>query len=271
VDVAVTLPHPEHRLRYAVEVQNSAIDPREMFRRFLADLESGFWWTAWVFTGARAAPLLAAAEGSEVRLPADVLATHPLVMFPEKERSGRQLTDLVGLDVNSWLGMRLSPSYGCVASMKGVKCLDTEGALWSVHLDDVARDDRRLGRAGTSLQSTKRVGRKRQIGFDLFGAVWGTGDAQRLALVSALAGSLPDTEALIDPDKLGLLTARALEVPHTTALDEWIRETLDSMGWPLRSHTTASRLRNDTRIFVNHDSSDPLVAPACGWKAAPRG
>jgi competence CoiA-like predicted nuclease len=57
VDVAVTLPHPHHPLRYAVEIQNSAIDPREMFRRFLADLESGFWWTAWVFTGSRAAPL----------------------------------------------------------------------------------------------------------------------------------------------------------------------------------------------------------------------
>lgn len=31
VDVAVTLPHPLRPLRYAVEVQNSAIDPREMF------------------------------------------------------------------------------------------------------------------------------------------------------------------------------------------------------------------------------------------------
>lgn len=171
VDVAVTLPHPLRPLRYAVEVQNSAIDPREMFRRLLADLESGFWYTAWVFTGARAAPLLAADAGAEVRVPADVLSEERILTFPEGTKSRQQLTDLIGMDASGWIGDRLgSGSYGCVGGLYGVKCLDPDGLLWSVQFDRIARRDRATGGRGTPLQSTRRISRKRTMSFD---PVWG--------------------------------------------------------------------------------------------------
>lgn len=73
VDVAVTVP-TGHRV--AVEVQDSAIGVEEMKRRNRADLHSGFFATAWVFTSSRAARLLSAREGHEVRIPNEIRWIH---------------------------------------------------------------------------------------------------------------------------------------------------------------------------------------------------
>ncbi|MGW5051551.1 competence protein CoiA [Actinokineospora sp. NPDC004072] len=270
VDVAVTLPHPLRPLRYAVEVQNSAIDPREMFRRLLADLESGFWYTAWVFTGARAARLLAADVGADVRVPADVLSEEHILTFPEGVKSRRQLTDLIGMEAGGWLGDRLaSGSYGCIGGLYGVKCLDADGLLWLVQLDKVARRERATGGRGTPLQSTRRISRKRPMSFDMFGPVWGPGDEQRLALAAALAESFIDDLAPIDLDIIHQLAARVLKTPRTAALDEWVRRTLESIfGYPLRPGLTEGGVRRMGRIFVE-SHEQPTRVPPCGWPAAP--
>jgi hypothetical protein len=67
VDVAVSLPSG-HRI--AVEVQDSPIEVLEMKRRQNADRAAGFFGTAWVFVGRRAALLLA--DEGEVRVPPEI-------------------------------------------------------------------------------------------------------------------------------------------------------------------------------------------------------
>lgn len=270
VDVAVTLPHPLRPLRYAVEVQNSAIDPREMFRRLLADLEAGFWYTTWVFTGSRAASLLAADAGTEVRLPADILYEEGIVAFPEGTKSRQQLTELVGMEVGGWIGDRLaSGSYGCLGRLYGVKCLDPESLLWSVQFDTITRYDRIAARRRARLQSTRRISQKRTIPFELFGPVCGLGDQQRLDLATALAEFLADTSTPIDFGRVYQLAAQVLDTPRTAALEEWVRTTLESIhGYPLYPRLTEGGVRRWGRIFVE-SHEQPTRVPPCGWPVAP--
>jgi hypothetical protein len=58
--------------RVAVEVQDPAITVDEMKRRIKADKASGFFGTVRVFASARAARLLGARAGREVRVPTEI-------------------------------------------------------------------------------------------------------------------------------------------------------------------------------------------------------
>lgn len=269
VDVAVTLAHPLRPLRYAVEVQNSAIDPREMFRRLVADLEAGFSFTAWVFTGRRAAPLLAAAEGAEVRLPADVVAEEHLLSFPDKATSRHRFTDLVGMQPGDWVGERLAPgSYGWIGQLYGVKCLDPEGRLWSVQFDKVARRNQIAGGTTAPLRSIRRITKKTTIPFDLFGPAIGPGDRQRVVLATALAESFTDASTALTRDAFHDFAATVFNTRRTAELDEWVSRTVESMSCALPDTMTEDHARRIGRRFLEaHERL--MYLPPCGWMEAP--
>lgn len=134
VDVAVTT--PGSGLRYAVEVQDSAITTQEMNRRTVADTTGPgtFQFTYWVWTDGRAHRLLTAPQGSEIRVTADVL-------------------------------------HGTLADSEAC-CLDVDKQeLWAVRLDTIVRPGREYpdkAYPGAQLKSIHRIQRRR-IGFAIFG------------------------------------------------------------------------------------------------------
>lgn len=240
-----------------------------MFRRLLADLEAGFWYTAWVFTGRRAAPLLAAAEGTEVRLPADVLAEERILFFPDKATSRQQFTDLVGMQAGDWVGDRLTRgSYGWIGRLYGVKCMDPEGQLWSVQFDTVARRNQLTGSSTAPLRSIRRISQKRTIPFDLFGPAVGPGDKQRTLLATALAESFTDSSTVLAPDAVYDFAATVLNTRRTAELDKWVRRTVDSMSGTLPDNITEDHVRRIGWGFLEAHER-PTIVPPCGWTEAP--
>ncbi|WP_447009109.1 competence protein CoiA family protein [Saccharothrix sp. DSM 118769] len=270
VDVAVTIEHPITPLRYAVEVQNSSIDPREMSRRFLADLKAGFWWTAWIFTGSRAKRLLDAEPGTEVRLPEDILAgSGPLILNEHKAEIYEQLsmrTD--GLDVQTWMGSALAVSYGSIGRLRGIKFLDANGSLWHTELSTTRRG--RAAKRGSQLQNTRQIDRKERISFKLFGDPWGLGDTQRLTLASELAEFLPDdNDTTVASTELLHFASQKLLVTPSQEFDDWVRKTIGNIkGWTYRGDETARSLKRSIQIFL-YDIRNPLGARPNGWPAAP--
>ncbi|WIX78755.1 competence protein CoiA family protein [Amycolatopsis carbonis] len=270
VDIAVTVPYPLLPLRYAVEVQNSPIDPREMFRRLLSDLKVGYWFTGWVFTGRRAATLLAADVGDHVRLPADVLAEEGFLKFPKERTSRRQLSEVIGDDPSNWISERIGAgSYGCVGRLHGVKVLDTDGSLWHVQVDKVYPSRGGTSRSGAALQSVRRVSRKQKIPFDLFGPAPTRGDEQRLTLATYFAETLNDVHTAVDFDELCASAARALTISRTTEFDRWVRQTLSNIGVISRDSTVfEDSLRLTCQVFARRHGT-PTDMPPCGWPPAP--
>ncbi|TDX84933.1 competence protein CoiA [Amycolatopsis arida] len=270
IDLAITLPHPSRPMRYAVEVQNSAIDVREMFRRFISDLEAGFWWTAWIFTGLHAAPLLRTPEGGETRLTADLLAAHhPLVPATSPE-DHRRLAAIHGGNLGGWISDRYTDCPGSIYQLHGTKCLDDNGHLWSMHFGEATR---RNARTGTSkiLTSTKRIDRIRATSFDLFGPVWGEGDAQRRDLALALATHLPnDDTSPADFDTIADLAARVLQHPRNRDLDNWVTTTINHIiGRSPPGVSITPRMLKSTSQIYSYDWDDPLRAAPNGWPALP--
>ncbi|WP_410587206.1 competence protein CoiA [Amycolatopsis sp. lyj-23] len=269
VDVAVTVPHPTQPLRYAVEVQNSAISPTEMGHRFIADLKAGFACTGWIFVGERAKPLLAAAEGTEVRASQDILMAEHIFTFLD-EGSCRELTAITGRRPSDWLGERLSPSRGTLGWLRGAKCLTPEGQLWSFNFEQVYRPG--YGRhRGIQLKSTRRIERKIRMPFDLFGLPWGEGDDQRQQLAELMQDAVPDNDLPVDIDAATQLAAQALNLPNTPALGDWVQRTLASLHdiderRSQLARTNAS-LRDQCQSFLL--DNEPTFAHSCGWPAAP--
>lgn len=132
VDVAVHVPNATGLSDFAVEVQDSVIDAREMARRSRDDWYSRRALTRWVWTGQRAAPMLSTRSGGVARVSADVL----------QSAGGSQ------------------PVY----------CLDVEARqLWAVRLESVVRSGRGVY-PNRALKTIREVHRE-PIGFKLFGEV----------------------------------------------------------------------------------------------------
>jgi hypothetical protein len=160
----------------------------------------------------------------------------------------------------------LTESYGCIAALRGVKCLDAEGAVATSRQRHETRPPDRSPPQGAPID--KRIVQKREIAFDLFGPVWGAGDAQRLALATALVKSLPEAKTSIELEEINALAEYTLGISRTAAADEWVRGTVDSMGWPMHLPTTAARLKRSVRIFL--DPRNALDCSPCGWPAVPQ-
>lgn len=215
VDVAVTVPGSE--VRYAVEVQDSAITTQEMIRRTAADMRGPgrFLFTYWIWTGERADQLLTAPQGCEVRVTADVLHG----VFGDSE--------------------------AC--------CLDVEKQeLWAVRLDKVVRPDREYPDKtypGAQLKTIHRIQRRR-IGFALFGDPNPTpeskpqtrerqlvlGEEDVIKLLEEIRGSslLDDhDDPIFRSEIIGQLTTLAgiaFGVPRTYMLQLWVTNALRFAG-----------------------------------------
>ncbi len=215
VDVAVTIPGSE--LRYAVEVQDSAITTQEMSRRTVADTRGpgGFQSTYWVWTGGRANRLLTAPQGGEVRVTADVL-------------------------------------HGILGNSE-VCCLDVdEQELWAVRLDTVVRPGRKYPDKiypDVRLKSIHRI-RRRRVGFALFGKPelaplpefrseerkLIVGEEDVIRLLEEIRGSslLDDRDGpVFGSDFIGQLTklaVRAFGWPRTLMLEFWVEKALRFAG-----------------------------------------